>query len=81
MYPKIIDVETKDEYVILVKFDNNDVVEYDLKPKLEERRFKPLKNKVLFSTMKIDNGGYGISWNDEVDLSEYELWTNGKKIS
>jgi hypothetical protein len=25
-------------------------------------------------------GGYGISWNDEIDLSEYELWTNGAEV-
>jgi len=24
----------------------------------------------------VDTGGYGISWNDEMDLSEYELWNN-----
>ena len=81
MYPKIVNVETKDEYVIVVKFDNNDVVEYDLKPKLEEKTFEPLKDKIFFSTIKIDNGGYGISWDDEIDLSEYEVWTKGKKIS
>ena len=81
MYPKIVKVETKDEYIIVVKFDNNDVVEYDLKPKLEEKTFEPLKDKIFFSTIKIDNGGYGISWDDEIDLSEYEVWTKGKKIS
>jgi len=25
-------------------------------------------------------GGYGISWNDDIDLSEYELWTNGVEL-
>jgi len=31
--------------------------------------------------VKVDAGGYGISWNDDIDLSEYELWTNGKPIA
>jgi len=26
-------------------------------------------------------GGDGISWNDDIDLSEYELWTNGEPIT
>lgn len=28
----------------------------------------------------VDPGGYGISWNDELDMSEYELWTKGIEI-
>jgi hypothetical protein len=28
--------------------------------------------------VRVDPGGYGISWNDHIDLSEYELWTNGE---
>ena len=80
MCPKITDVEIRDEYIIIVKFDNDDIVEYDLKPKLGDPRFELLKDKLLFKTAKIDSGGYGISWNDEADLSENELWTNGKKL-
>ncbi|MCF2145869.1 hypothetical protein IQ276_005215 [Desmonostoc muscorum LEGE 12446] len=25
-------------------------------------------------------GGYGIVWNEEIDLSEYELWKNGVSL-
>jgi len=28
--------------------------------------------------VKADKHGYGISWNDEIDLSESELWLNGE---
>ena len=28
----------------------------------------------------MDNGGYGVSWNDDIDISEYELWNMGKII-
>lgn len=31
--------------------------------------------------VQVDPGGYGISWNDNVDLSENELWINGKEIT
>jgi hypothetical protein len=27
-----------------------------------------------------DVGGYGISWSDSIDLSESELWLNGKAM-
>ncbi len=43
--------------------------------------FQLLKNEALFKAVRVDLGGYGISWSDEVDLSEYELWTNGVGLS
>ncbi|MDZ4705127.1 MAG: hypothetical protein SH848_14435 [Saprospiraceae bacterium] len=27
------------------------------------------------------SGGYGLIWNDDLDLSEYEPWTKGVEIS
>ncbi len=45
------------------------IKEYDVKslfgiyPQMEE-----LKDRKLFDSVQIDVGGYGISWNDELDL-------------
>ena len=39
-----------------------------------------LDSKKLFSSVFVDKGGYGIIWNDELDLSCDELWENGKEI-
>ena len=38
-------------------------------------------SKELILAVKVDSGGYGISWNDDADLSEYELWTNGVEVA
>ena len=43
--------------------------------------FQLLGNEAFFKSVKVDPGGYGVSWNDEVDLSEYELWVNGKELA
>ncbi len=75
--PKIKQVEAKDEYLLIVKFDNDLEKEYDCQQIMHRSGFKPLKNKAFFRTVKVDTGGYGVSWNDDIDLSEYELWTNG----
>ena len=32
----------------------------------------------LFNQVRVDTGGYGIIWNDEIDLSCDELYYNGK---
>jgi hypothetical protein len=37
-----------------------------------------LENESFFRQVKVDAGGYGISWSDTIDLSESELWLNGK---
>ncbi|MBI5788939.1 MAG: DUF2442 domain-containing protein [Candidatus Schekmanbacteria bacterium] len=39
-----------------------------------------LTNSVFFRTVHVEPGGYGISWSDNLDLSEYELWNKGKDI-
>lgn len=35
----------------------------------------------LFSQVQADKDGYGISWNDEIDISCDELWENGVDVS
>lgn len=32
-------------------------------------------------SVQVDVVGYGISWNDFIDLSEYELYINSKEVA
>lgn len=50
---------------------------YDCTPLLREASFRPLDQEGLFSSVQADPGGYGVSWNEEIDLSEAELWEHG----
>ena len=34
----------------------------------------------LFELVKVDAGGYGVSWNDDLDLSADELYTEGIRL-
>lgn len=44
--------------------------------------FNNLKTiKGLFQQVKVDAGGYGISWNDEIDLASEELRLNGISVA
>ena len=81
MFPKIKSIRIQDDYVLIVWFDNGIQKRFDIQPKLSEIRFEPLKDKALFRDVRVDQGGYGISWNDEIDLSEYELWTYGELLN
>ncbi len=81
MYPKIKEIRANDDYTLIVKFDNGIKKKYDFKKKFKSPLFEGLKDIHLFKQVKVDTGGYGISWNDDLDLSEYELWKNGVKCS
>ncbi|MDI3312259.1 MAG: DUF2442 domain-containing protein, partial [Thermoanaerobacterium sp.] len=74
---KVISIKAIDDYKLIVKFENGVIKEYDMKQKLDEWPFELLKNKAFFKAVKVETGGYGISWNNIIDLSEYELWNNG----
>jgi len=47
----------------------------------DREHFERLKNISYFKSAKVDPGGYGISWDDDCDLSENELWTKGELIN
>ena len=80
-YPKIISVEPSTNYMLFVTFDNQIVKKYDCRPILKNPEFHLLKNIAFFKDVRIDAGGRGISWNDNLDLSEYELWKKGVDIN
>ncbi len=76
--PRIKAVEALDEKKLLVHFDNDVNKVYDCRPILSRPEFHLLANPAFFRAVHVDPGGYGVSWNDDLDLSEYELWTNGR---
>jgi len=75
--PKIITAKTIDDHTLLVEFDNQKKKKYDLSPLLKNKMFLPLKNAVFFKLVQVEQGGYAVSWNSEIDISEYELWSHG----
>ena len=82
MFYKVKSVEPLDNFILQVTFENDIKKYYDLKPIFDRwQEFKILKdNTILFSNVKVDTGGYGVSWNEDIDLSCNELWENGKEI-
>ena len=79
--PKILSVQPSADRTLIVKFSNGVEKIYDCAPLIEKfEEFRALENEAFFKQVKVDAGGYGISWNDRVDLSEYELWTNSVEI-
>lgn len=82
MFNKVADVKILGEYTLLIYFCDNTKKKYDVKPLFNKYDiFKNLAlDKGLFENIRVDAGGYGISWNDDIDLSCDELYSNGTEV-
>ncbi len=78
MFYRIKKVNPLDNFVLLIEFENGQQKTYDVKKLFEKHEeFKNLKViNGLFQNVKVDIGGYGISFNDELDLSCNEIYFN-----
>jgi hypothetical protein len=78
MFHKVKNVIALESLNLIVEFDSGEKKQYDIKPLTEKWTvFKDLYNPDLFRLVKVDTGGYGIVWNEYIDLSCNELWENG----
>jgi hypothetical protein len=66
---------------LIVEFSSHEIKQYDISHLLNKSMFSPLQERSFFNSFNIEPGGYGLVWNDEIDISEYELWKNGVTIS
>jgi hypothetical protein len=83
MFHKVKSVNPLPDYRLSVHFSEGISKIYDLKPLFDKWPvFNKLKTSAgLFDSVSVDSGGFGIVWNDEIDLSCDELFENGKTIS
>ena len=82
MFHKIKTVKALPGHCLSVQFAEGVKKVYDVKPLFSKREsFKALENAPeLFSEVKVDEGGYGIIWNDDLDLSCDELFEDGVTV-
>ena len=81
MFHKIKNVSPLPEYKLSVQFAEGVTKIYDVKPLFQKiPAFKSLESNNDFSGVYADVGGYGIIWNEELDLSCDELWENGVTV-
>lgn len=82
MFHKVKAVNALPDYRLSVQFAEGVTKIYDVKPLFTKWAiFQSLESTPeLFQGVEVDQGGYGISWNDELDLSCDELFENGETI-
>ena len=82
MFHKVKAVNALPDYRLTVQFAEGITKIYDLKPLFDKWQiFNELKNdQELLYGVEVDAGGYGIVWNDDIDLSCDELYENGETV-
>ena len=71
-------IKPLENMILEAVFFSGETKKYDIKELIKKYKiFKELENKELFNKVKVDIGGYGIIWNDNLDLSSEEIWKNG----
>jgi Protein of unknown function (DUF2442) len=79
MNPRIINVEPLENYKLKLKFTDNSIREFDMKPYLTYPAFEDLKEDALFKKASIFLGT--VKWNDEIDMSPDTLFMDSRLLS
>lgn len=79
MYHRLTKIEPFPDLILKGTFTDDNVRFYDVKSLLTRHEvFQDLVNiHHLFEQVHLDANGYGVSWNDNLDLDAEEIWVNG----
>lgn len=86
----IIKVEALSDFTILVTYNNEEVINYSLKPLLKNK-LSVLKDEKIFQRVFIDEFGNvawdidnmidsNINWDNRIDISKENIYIEGTKI-
>jgi hypothetical protein len=77
MNPRVRNVIAGNDYLIKIRFDNDDIRIFDLEPYLNTGRFVELKEISLFNSVQPFLGS--IQWSNGLDLCPDTLYEDGIK--
>ena len=82
MIPRIRTVETLEDYILRVTFDDGKIVMYDVKSDIDEiPSYSDLMTiQGLFRHVQLDQSRTCIFWNDEIDLPSDTIYEFGNKV-
>ena len=78
---RVKEVAPLENMCLLVQFENGIAKKYDTKQLLGQFPvYEKLKDESLFRLVQVDCGGCAVAWNEDIDISEVELWEGGTEI-
>ncbi len=79
MYFSIRQVEPKDDYLLVLTFENGEKRLFDMKPYLDTGIFRELHDVDLFNTVRVSFNS--IVWNNEADFDPEALYEGGLPLA
>lgn len=76
MHPRVLKVQAKNDYSLLINFDNGEEKTFDMKPYLNIGVFKELQDLDLFFSAKSFLGA--VCWKNGQDLSPETLYLESR---
>lgn len=80
-YPKVIKVQAISPLKLEILFENGEQRLYNVSKLIDKYPFEQLADYNFLKQVKVDENGYGIYWNEDLDLAESELFENSIVIS
>ena len=82
MHHRVIAITPQLDFILKSTFADGQARLYDIKALAARHEvFQDLlRTRQLFEQVKIDAGGYGVTWNDYLDLDAQELWIHGQEL-
>lgn len=81
MFHKAVDVRFQENTVLDVVFQDGQIKRYDMSVLFDKYpQLKELEDRALFVSGKL-MGGYGIIWNDDLDIEVETIYEDGELVS
>jgi len=80
-YPKVIKVQVISPLKLEILFKNGEHRLYDVSRLVHLDSFEKLTNYSFFKQVKVDENGYGVYWDHNLDLAKSELFENSTIIN
>lgn len=77
---RAINVKAMDNYLLFIKFDNNEEKIYNCYPLLQDPIFSELSDYNFFQTVHIDNMGV-VCWDEATDINPYDLYNQSESLA
>jgi len=78
--PKIQSAIPEQGHFLVILFSNGKRKRYDINRLTSREMFSPLKKPAFCKNVAVKLGGNAVSWNADIDISEYELWRHDEEM-
>ncbi len=74
----VINVKPKNDFLLLLEFENGEIKEFDCKKLFDKKPFQTLRDKHFFQKVRVEFGT--VVWSDEIDIAPETLYLESKSL-